>query len=85
MSHGRYFLHEHPATDSSWKKEEMLGLMNHDKVDRVVGHMCVHGMTSTMADGTIALVKKPTGWLTNSPCINKYSKTNAAVAMSTLI
>ena len=62
---GRYFLHEHPASASSWKLPEMMAPMEDYKLKRVNGHMCRFGMTSTDEKGN-GLVKKPTGFLTDS-------------------
>ena len=47
---------------------EIQQLMLHPGVIKVVGHMCAYGMKSTDEKGE-GLVKKPTGWLTNSPYI----------------
>ena len=67
---GRYFLHEHPASASSWKEASMVELMNTHGVERVVADMCCFGMVSHDEQGT-GLVKKPTGCLTNAECISR--------------
>ena len=46
---------------------EIVKLMEDINVDTVVEHMCRFGMESKDDQGT-GLVKKPTGWATNSPC-----------------
>ena len=65
MSRGDYFLHEHPAGASSWRLPCMIRLASMPGVRRVVGNMCAHGMWQVDSEGP-ALVKKPTGFLTNS-------------------
>ena len=35
----------------------------------VEGHQCAYGQSSLDPDGQTRLVKKPTGWMTNSTCI----------------
>ena len=62
---GRYFIHEHPNSASSWKIHEMTKFMSERGVDKVVGHMCRFGMNSRDHDGD-GPVKKPTGFLSNS-------------------
>ncbi len=68
IKHGRYFLHEHPASATSWKLTDIKQLLLHPGVVKVVGHMCAYGMKS-VDEKFEGLVKKPTGWLTNSPYI----------------
>eukprot|EP00972_Heterocapsa_arctica_P088524 13051748-Heterocapsa_arctica.AAC.1 len=65
---GDYFLHEHPAGASSWKLPEMIRLTSLPGVERVIGHMCAHGMWQVDDQGP-GLIKKATGFLTNSPRI----------------
>ncbi len=60
LKNGRYFLHEHPASAKSWQLPEMIQLLTHPGVVKVVGHMCAYGMKSTDEKGE-GLVKKPTG------------------------
>ena len=62
---GRWFLHEHPISASSWKMPEMQALMNDLKIQKTVGHMCRYGMLSSDMLGS-SKVKKPSGFLTNS-------------------
>ena len=44
LSAGRYFLHEHPQSASSWNVECIKRVRAVNGVDAVVGHMCRHGM-----------------------------------------
>ena len=62
---GRWFLHEHPNSASSWKMPEMQRLMNDLGIQKTVAHMCRYGMQSSDEAGA-GKVKKPTGFLTNS-------------------
>ena len=66
---GRYFLHEHPDQAWSWKLDFMVELMEMEGVSRVTGHQCCWGQQTVDYDGEMGLVLKPTGWLSNSPCI----------------
>ena len=65
---GDYFIHEHPAGASSWRFPEMVRLTLQLGVERVIGHMCAHGMWQTDDQGP-GLIKKATKFLTNSPKI----------------
>ena len=71
---GRFFIHEHPNSASSWKMPEMTKLMGDINVDKVFGHMCRFGMESKDGQG-VGPVKGPTGFLSNSPLVrNQVSK-----------
>ena len=54
---GRYFLHEHPHSASSWALEEVIHIASMPGVETAVCHMCRFGMTSKDKLGT-GLVKK---------------------------
>ena len=62
---GRFFLHEHPNSATSWKMPEVLKLMNDLQLEKTTAHMCRYGMKSADESGG-GRVKKPTGFLTNS-------------------
>ena len=66
---GRYFLHEHPLTATSWRLPCVQEVMGMPQVMTVVADMCCFGMVARETDGTTGLVKKPTRWLTNCACI----------------
>ena len=69
--HGRFFLHEHPWLATSWTLDVIERLVAHDDVQRVQTHMCQFGMTSRIGGvgSELGPVLKPTGFMTNSPCI----------------
>ena len=70
---GRWLLHEHPISASSWKLPEMISLMEDLQTQRAVAHMCRYGMQSS-DELRVGKVKKPAGFLTNSiPCSSKTS------------
>ena len=72
---GRYFIHEHPSSASSWKLPEMQALMSDLGISKTNTHMCRFGMVSEDELG-VGLVKKPTGFLTNSEYVkDQLSKT----------
>ena len=65
MEEGRYFLHEHPSTASSWSEREMLLLAASPSVKIAQCKMCRFGMEAKDEIGT-GLVSKPTKFMTNS-------------------
>ena len=67
MDAGRYFLHEHPETASSWKEICIRKLLDRADVGTVVADMCQFGMEMKDDDGVMKPVLKPTRWLSNSP------------------
>ena len=68
---GRYYLHEHPASASSWKEPVIQHLINNHGGIVTVAHLCQYGMKSKNAYGE-GLVKKPTKILTNSIHLSKW-------------
>ena len=64
-TNGRYFLHEHPHTASSWALAEVIHVMAMPSVETTVCHMCCFGMESRDKEG-VGLVKKPTRFMSNS-------------------
>jgi hypothetical protein len=69
---GRYFVHEHPQSASSWNLPEVRAVQCLDGVASVVNDACVFGMTSTDRDGIRKPVKKPTRWLSNAPALLRH-------------
>ena len=70
ISRGRFFLHEHPATATSWGLSMVEELERHLGFQVVTGDMCRWGMTlekDITGDEPVKLVKKPSKWMTNSP------------------
>ncbi len=63
----RYFLHENPDQAASWKRECIVDLLKDERVQRSVGDQCQYGQQSHLGDP----VRKPTGWMSNSPEILK--------------
>ena len=68
IDEGRYFLHEHPSTASSWRYGCMQRSIVNPYVGSIVSHMCHYGMVQKYDDGTGKHVKKPIRWLSNPPC-----------------
>jgi hypothetical protein len=64
-SSGRLFLHEHPATATSWKDPKVYEYVEKKDVWTTVMHMCQYGMVSERDDGTWGPVCKPTRWMSN--------------------
>ena len=67
---GRYFLHEHPRTATSWKMEEVQELLHMPDILRAESDQCRFGLT-TVVKGEELLAKKPTSFLTNSWAIER--------------
>ena len=70
MDIGKFFLHEHPDSASSWKLPEVQRMMNNRKVRIVKCDMCTFGMEATDKEGT-ALVRKIIKLMSNSSEILK--------------
>eukprot|EP00973_Karenia_brevis_P045196 6260919-Karenia_brevis.AAC.1 len=68
MDAGRYFVHEHPLSATSWQQPCMQELQRDERVMKTKANMCAYGMTTKMGQ-EIALALKPTSFMTNSPCI----------------
>ena len=67
---GRYFLHEHPETASSWQEDCVKKMLQRQGVVRFTGDQCRYGLTSS--DGhREGPARKRTSFMTNSPCIVK--------------
>eukprot|EP00969_Alexandrium_andersonii_P229362 10130135-Alexandrium_andersonii.AAC.1 len=43
LERGAYFLHEHPASASSWQEPCTVGLLSQPEVESGIGHMCRFG------------------------------------------
>ena len=63
MARGGYFVHEHPSSADSWREECIQEVWSKIGVQRVLCDQCLFGQ----ATETEEPVKKPTGFLTNSP------------------
>ena len=66
INRGGFMLHEHPWGASSWKHPRMRELMEQEGMYLVKGPQCTWDMMSQDHEGP-GLVRKETGWLTNSP------------------
>jgi len=58
---GRYFLHEHPETATSWDERCMKEVSNLPGVSKVIGDQCQFGQEYEHEP-----IKKATGWLSNA-------------------
>ena len=59
---GRYFLHEHPATATSWVLPCIKEVLHMDGVDVVHGDQCQYGQRNKQGDP----LKKGTKWMSNA-------------------
>ena len=68
---GKYFLHEHPLTATSWLLKFMGALRAWPRIDLIVGDQCLFGRGASYKDElgkhSWALVRERTAWLTNHP------------------
>ena len=64
----RYFVHEQPAQAKSWKEPEMQKMIRKEKNILTQLDQCRYGLWIKDKHGKV-LAKKPTKFLTNSPCI----------------
>ena len=62
---GRYFLHEHPKSATSWMEKCMKDLASDPTVMRTEIDQCAYGLVSKDKEG-VGPAKKPTSFLTNS-------------------
>ena len=67
---GRYFLHEHPATATSWELKCTQEVFHMDGVDVVHGDQCQYGQVNRSNQP----IKKGIGWMANSKEILKAQK-----------
>ena len=67
---GRYFLHEHPESASSWRMDEVVEMLTKPGVDMATCDMCAYGMKIRDAEG-VALARKRTRIMCNSPEVLK--------------
>ncbi len=67
MQDGRYFLHEHPLSASSWELASISKLNSDPRVDRVHGDQCQFGAETQSGPPRGQPIKKPTGFMTNAP------------------
>ena len=70
---GRYFLHEHPLTATSWKEKSVTDTMKREGVVKVRSDMCKFGMYQENEKG-VEFVKKLEGFMTNAPEIAEELK-----------
>merc|ERR1739836_329887 len=70
---GRYFLHEHPNSATSWHEDTIKQLCRLEGVLTVTADQCRYGLVSTGPMGT-GPAQKPTRFMTNSPCIAQKLK-----------
>ena len=64
---GRYFLHEHPSGATSWKLDFIENLLNTPGIERTVGDQCQFGAEVMSGPKQGQPVKKPSGFMSNSP------------------
>ena len=65
IARGAFFLHEHPGCATSWKEDCVREVLALKGVARVVADQCQLGQETEGGDP----IRKPTGFMSNSPCI----------------
>ena len=67
MTQGRWFLHEHPASASSWSLKEITDLMDMGGVGVVQADQCMYGLQTWGRNGRgVAHARKRTQFMSNS-------------------
>ncbi len=66
---GRYFLHEHPKSATSWEEASVNKVMQIDGVKLVHADQCQYGSEVTFGKYRGRPVKKPTGFMSNAPAL----------------
>ena len=66
---GRHFLHEHPATASSWREQIVLELRRDERVGEIVGDQCRYGLRTVGPHGESCPAKKPTRFLSSAEAV----------------
>ena len=69
VKRGLHFLHEHPASATSWADDRVQELIQKLGIEPVIGHMCQYGMVHVDKSGKEWPVLKPTRWLSSSPAL----------------
>jgi len=69
MQGDRYFLHEHPMWATSWELPNIEQILTRPDVTRVHGDQCQFGAEIQSGEHRGQPIKKPTGFMTNSPAI----------------
>ena len=67
LSEGRHFLHEHPASATSWHVPRMMALRRRQGVGETVAHLCQDGLTTLGRSGERLPAQKPTRFLSSAP------------------
>jgi hypothetical protein len=65
IRHGRHFIHEHPASATSWSYPRMARLREKKGVGEVVGHLCQYGLTTRSGEKQVPAMK-PTRFLSSA-------------------
>ena len=68
ISHGRYFLHEHPQSATSWREPCIQRIMGKTGVLKVSADQCQYGLLSRDKTGE-GYVRKATSFMTNAPYV----------------
>lgn len=69
MQRGKFFLHEHPQTATSWRLPEVKRFLQSPGVGTAVCHQCSFGLMTPSKSGELMPAKKPTQFMSNSPCM----------------
>ena len=71
LHEGRWFLHEHPASASSWDLEEMNDMEQKEKVKIYVADQCMYGLKTWGFGKSLVSAKKKTKFMTNCESIGR--------------
>ena len=65
VKEGRWFLHEHPASATSWGLQEVMKVMQLKGVEVTIADQCQYGLTTWSKDGRLMPARKRTKFMTN--------------------
>ena len=71
VDEGRGFLHEHPASATSWNEKAVVEIAAMPNVEIVTADQCQYGLESPTPHGGNAPAKKPTRFMTNAEPLGK--------------
>ena len=71
MDNGRWFLHEHPSTATSWRESCVLKVMKKEGVATTIADQCMFGLQTWDKSGKPAIAKKKTRFMSNAEEILK--------------
>ena len=83
IDQGRWFLHEHPCTATSWSEKCVLDIMRMDTISTTITDQCMFGLRTWGVDGRPMPAKKKTRFMSNANEILSAINKNVMARMCT--